>query len=246
MMRSLRAGALAGLILAASLPIALPAAALADPVIPVAGRMFEATTMNLSAYGEARLAPDMATITLGVQTRAATAAQAMADNAQQMTAVFAALRKAGIGERDVQTSNLSLSAEYAYPQDKPPVLTGYLVSNEVVVTVNDLARLGSVVDAVTAAGANQVNGISLGLKDPTAAEDAARRAAVKALTAKAALYADATGLRVARLVNLSEGGGYTPGPVRPMAMMAKAAGTPIAGGELTVRVDVSGVYELAK
>jgi uncharacterized protein YggE len=241
-----RAGALAGLLLAASALAALPAAALADTPMAGAGRAFEATTLNLSADGQADVAPDQATITLGVQTHGATAAEAMRQNAAQMTAVFTALRQAGITGRDVRTSNLSLSADYAYPQDKPAQLTGYAAGNDVTVTVNDLGRLGAVIDAVTSAGANQVSGISFGLKDPTAAENAARMDAVKALAAKADLYAGATGYHIVRLVNLSEAGGYAPQPVRPMMMMAKAVETPVSGGALTVRVDVSGVYELAK
>ncbi|MDR3512058.1 MAG: SIMPL domain-containing protein [Caulobacteraceae bacterium] len=242
------AGPAAGLLLAASalaLPLALPGAAWADA--PGADRAFEATTLSLSADGETQVAPDQATLNLGVQVTAPTAAEAMAQNAQQMTAVFAALRKAGLPERDVRTSNLSLSAQYTYAQDKPPVLNGYAASNEVTVTVNDIARLGPVIDAVTAAGANQVNGVSFGLKDSSAAEDAARLAAVKALSAKAALYAGATGYHVVRLINLSEGGGETPpGPVRPMALMKAATPTPVSAGQLSVQVTVTGVYELAK
>ena len=99
----------------------------------------------------------------------------------------------------------------------------------------------------TAAGANQINGISFGLKDSSAAEDQARLAAVRALRAKAELYAGATGYRVSRLVSLSEGGGAEPSPVVPMMMARTAvAKTPVAAGELTVRIDVNGVYELAR
>ena len=99
---------------------------------------------------------------------------------------------------------------------------------------------------MTAAGVNQIQGVSFGLKDPSAAEDAARLAAVKALSAKAALYADATGYHIQRLVSLSEESTGVPGPVRPMMAMAKMAVTPVMAGELSVRVDISGVYELAK
>jgi uncharacterized protein YggE len=239
-----RAAALAGLMLAAGALTAAPA--FADAPAPSADRVFEATTLNLAAYGETEVAPDEAIVTLGVQSRAPTAAEAMAQNASQMSAVVAAVRKAGIAERDIRTTNLNLSAQYSYPQDKPAVLEGYAANNDVTVTVNDVAKVGAVIDAVTAAGANQVNGVSFGLKDPTAAEDAARLVAVKALTAKAALYAGASGYHVARLVNLSEQAGATPGPVRPMPMFAQKAATPIAAGELTVRVDVSGTYELVK
>ena len=131
---------------------------------------------------------------------------------------MAALKKAGIAAKDIQTSGLNLSPQYVYEQNQPPRLTGYQASNQVTVTVHDLTKLGAAVDATVNAGANQVNGISFGLNDPTAAENAAREDAVKALQAKADLYAKATGYRIGRLVSLSEGGGYTPQP--PMPMMA--------------------------
>jgi uncharacterized protein YggE len=210
--------------------------------------MFRATTLSLSAYGETRIAPDQAVITLGVATQAATAAEAMAANRRQMNATVAALKAQRIEDRDIQTSGLNLSPQYVYEPNKPQRLTGYQATNEVTVTVRNLAELGTAVDAVVNAGANQINGVAFGLSNPRAAEDQARRAAVQALTAKAALYADATGLRVARLVNLSEGGGYVPAPPRPMfrmaAMAEQADATPVAPGELRVRIDVTGVYEL--
>ncbi|HEY2658599.1 MAG TPA: SIMPL domain-containing protein [Caulobacteraceae bacterium] len=235
-------GAFVGAMLAAA---GLAGAARAETGPP--DRAFAATTLNLSAQGETDAAPDKAVITLGVQIKAATAGEAMRQDAARMARVIAALRAAGIAEKDIQTSNLSLGAQYDYAQNQPPKLNGYLASNDVTITVNDLARLGPAVDASVAAGADQVNGVSFGLKDSRAAEDAARKAAVAALQAKAELYAAATGYRVQRLVNLSEGGGYQLSPVRPMAMMKAAdAATPIAPGQLTVRVDISGLYELAK
>ena len=212
---------------------------------------FKATTFSLSAYGETRVAPDMATINLGVQTDAPTAAEALKANGARMNQVLAALKKAGIVERDIQTSNLNLNAQYAYEQNQPPRLTGYQASNQVTITVRDLARLGAAVDATVNAGANTVNGISFGLANPQAAEDAARLEAVKALQAKAELYGRATGYKAVRLVNLSEGGGYMPAPP-PVPMMAFAAkremadSTSVAGGELKVRIDVNAVYEVSK
>lgn len=241
------------LIRAAGLGLVLTAAAapavLAQAAPPAADTMFRATTLNLSAYGETRVAPDMAAITLGVMTEGKTAAEAMQANAARMSAVVASLRKAGIVDRDIQTSNLNLSPQYRYQENQPPQLTGYQASNNVTVTVHDLKKLGPAVDATVNAGANQVQGISFGLEDPTAAENAAREAAVKALVAKADLYATATGHKVARLVSLSEGGGYAPPPPMPVAMYAKRemaadAGTSISGGELKVRIDISGLYEL--
>lgn len=211
--------------------------------------VFRATTLNLGAYGETRLAPDMATINLGVTTEAQTAQAAMQANAARMSQVLAALKRGGIAAKDIQTSQLSVEPQYAYEQNQPPRLTGYRASNQVTVSVRDLARLGAAVDATVSAGANQVGGISFGLADPTAAEDAARQEAVKALAAKADLYAKATGYRVLRLVSLSEGSAFTPPQPIPMAAMTarfKEADTQVSPGEIKVRVDVSGVYELAR
>ena len=231
---------------------ALPAKAQTAPqgAAAPADSAFRATTLNLSAYGEVKAAPDMATISLGVQTQASSAAAAMSRNAEQMSRVVAALKASGVAARDIQTSGLSLNAQYAYADNQPPRLTGYQASNTVTITVNDLARLGATIDAVVGAGANQVNGISFGLRDPGKAEDQARLAAVKALQDKAQLYASATGHRVLRLINLSEGGGNAisppPMPMQAYALRADKASTPVEAGELTVRVDIAGLYELGR
>ena len=231
--------------------VAWKAASASDAVWAMAAgdAAFHATTLSISAYGEVKALPDKAAITLGVQTSAPTAAQAMADNAARMTQVVAALRRQGLADKDIQTSNLSLSAQYDYEQNKPPRLTGYQASNDVTVIVGDLKRLGPTIDAVTAAGVNQINGIGFGIKNPQAAEDQARVKAVQALQGKAQLYAGAAGYRVGRLVNLSEGGGAQPMPYAPkMVTMsaARAAQTPVEAGELTIRADVSGLYELSR
>ncbi|HXQ45503.1 MAG TPA: SIMPL domain-containing protein [Caulobacteraceae bacterium] len=215
---------------------------------PAASSMFQATTLAISADGQSKITPDQASITLGVQVTDATAQAAMRDDAAQMTGVMAALRAAGVPDKDVQTSNISLQAQYTYIQNQPPKLTGYQASNDVVITVEDLAKLGPVIDAVTANGANQVSGISFQLKDPTAAEDQARQAAVKALQAKADLYAQATGYHIVRLVNLTEGAPEQSAPIRPMTMASvrAAAPTPVSAGQLTVDITVSAVYELGR
>jgi uncharacterized protein YggE len=211
---------------------------------------FRASTFNLSAYGETRVAPDMATISLGVQTDAPTAAEALKGNNTRMNQVIAALRKAGVAQRDIQTSSLNLNPQYIYEQNQPPKLNGYQASNQVTITVRDLAKLGQAVDATVSAGANTVGNISFGLQNPKVAEDAARVEAVKALQAKADLYASATGYKIVRLVSLGEGGGYTPAPppmpMYAMAKMERADSTPVAGGELNVRIDVSATYEVAR
>ena len=235
----IRAGALAALLAAAP-----ASAALAQPA--PADSLFAATTLDISASGEVHAKPDMAMINLGVTTQAATAAQALGDNAAAMAKVIATLRAAGVAERDIQTSSLNVSPQYAYDQNQPPRLTGYQAVNQVAVTVRELGRLGPVVDAVVNAGATNVGSIEFGLMSRVPAENAARLAAVKALQDKAALYADASGYHIRRLVNLSEGEPQQ--IVRPMlaaGFAARAApATPVETGELTVRIDVSGEFEL--
>ena len=228
---------------ALALAAALPAAAQEDRA------PFEATTLRLSAQGEAHATPDIAAITFGVEVEATTAAEALARNRAQMSASLAALKAQGLAAKDIQTSNLSLNAQYVFHDGEPRKLTGYQATNGVTVIVRDLTRLGAVVDAVVAAGTNQVNGISFSLSDPQRAEDEARHAAVKALQAKAALYAEATGYHIARLVSLSDNAVQT-GPMQEIVVTARrrlaAAPTPVEPGELDVTANVSAVYELKK
>ena len=246
----LGAAALAALLATAPLSAARAQAPAPSPNPGPAENLFHATTLNLSAYGETKLTPDMATISLGVETEAGTAARALADNAQRMNQVMAALRAAGVPAKDIRTSGLNLNAQYAYEQGQAPRLTGYRAADQVTVSVHELSKVGAIADASVAAGANQVNGVSFGLADPTAAANAAREEAVHALAAKAELYARATGYRVARLVQLSEGGGVEAYRPQPLAMPAMArresVATSVAPGELTVRIDINGLYELTR
>ena len=245
-MKSLvRAALLSALFATASVSVAAaqPVAAQAYPI--------NGTALTVSAFGEVKTAPDVATITLGVQTQGPTAADASASNAQRMNSMMAALRRAGIAERDIQTTGLSLNPQYVYEQNQPPRLNAYNANNQVTVRVLDLARLGATLDAAVSAGANEVQGVSFGLRNPAATEDEARRRAVAALQAKSAVYAQATGTRVVRLVSLSEGGGYQPQPPRPVPMLAAQRmksdeTTAVSPGEMVVRIDVEAVYELGR
>jgi uncharacterized protein YggE len=212
--------------------------------------MLRGTTLAISASGEVKATPDMATISLGVQTDAPTAAEAMSQNAAQMTRIVETLKRSGVADKDIKTSGLSLNAQFDYQPNKPPRLNGYQASNQVTVLVYDLARLGATLDAVVASGANEINGVGFGLKDPGAAEDAARLKAVQTLQARAQLYAGATGLHLGQLINLTEGEAVAPPrPIPLMAMRANAAvaaTTPVEAGQLDIRIDVSGLYELTK
>jgi len=206
------------------------------------------TRLDIVATGEVQRTPDVATIGAGVVTQASEAGKAMAANADRMAATVAALRKAGVADRDIQTSQVSLQPQYRYGDNQPPVLTGYQVSNRVMVRLRDLKNAGRVLDALVAAGANQIDGPTFGVDKPEAALDEARTQAIATARARAELYARAAGLRVVRIARISESG-QTESPIRPMAMVAmrnKAADTPVEAGEQNLSVTVSVSFELGQ
>ena len=229
---------------------ALPMLLLAAPVLAQAdlpkSRPIVGTRLDLSATGTVQRTPDVATIGAGVVTQNRDASAAMAANASRMSEVVAALRRAGVADRDIQTASLSLQPQYRYGDNVPPVLTGYQASNRVAVRLRALQDAGRVLDALVAAGANQIDGPNFALDKPEAALDEARLKALASARTRADLYAKAAGMRVVRIISVAEnGGGYQP-PMRPMAAMAmrEKADTPIAAGEQELTVTLSVTFEL--
>lgn len=209
----------------------------------------DGTLLSVSAQADARRVPDVATISAGVVTQAADANAAMRANATQMDKVMEAIRAAGVAERDIRTSGVNLNPQYKYVENQNPTITGYQASNTVDLKVRDIARLGKVLDALVASGANQVNGPSFEIDQPEPVLDEARRAALEKAQARAQMYAKALGLRVRRIVSLSEGGALAPPmPMRMMAMAAQAkeADTSIAPGETTLTANLDVVFELGR
>lgn len=205
-------------------------------------------TISLSGHGEVKSAPDLAVVTTGVMTQGVTAADALAANTTAMTSLFAALKEAGIAEKDMQTSNFMIQPRYDYNDGKqPPVLLGYDVSNNVTVIVRKLDGLGALLDKVVQAGSNQINGIAFDVSKPTEALDEARKLATADATRKAKLYADAMGVKLGPVLAINEAS-YQPPPqmlrtsAAPMADGARPV--PVAAGELTLAVDVSINWEI--
>lgn len=229
--------------------VAVPAIAPAQvQTVPVQVPLISGTRLDVTATGEVTRVPDLAIISAGVQTLQPTASGAIEQNAARMERVRAALKRAGIDDRDIQTSSISLNPEYVYDQNRPPRLTGYRASNTVNVKFRDLKRTGPILDALVAEGANQINGPSLTIDKPESALDEARTRAIANGRARADLYARALGLRVVRLLSVSEGGGYHVPPPMPMGavMMAErgAADTKIDPGTQQLQVSVSMSFEL--
>lgn len=255
---------------AASLPLAPLAAQVAHPDAVIAQNH---TLLTVSGEGRSFQEPDMAVFTAGVTTQGSTAADALAQNARAMEQVIASLRRAGIAERDIQTSNLSINPVYRdanreammaaqssgqpyiapSPEDQIPTIIGYQANNTVSVRQRKLGDYGKVIDTLANAGANQISGPDFQLDNPDPALDGARRDAVKIAQGRAELYANALGLRIVRVVSVSEGGGYY-GPPPRMFARADAAmpappppppPSPVQPGEMQMTANVTIQYELA-
>jgi uncharacterized protein YggE len=233
---------LAALLLGASL---VPAAAIAQQT-PTITQNIAGTRLDLSVTGESTRVPDVAIISTGVVTRSPTASGAIQQAASRMERVRSALKAAGIADRDIQTSNLSLNPEYRYVENQPPQLTGYTATNQLSVRFRDIGATGKIIDALVREGANQINGPNLTIDQPAAALDEARAKAVAAGKARAELYARSLGLRVARVVSVSDsGGGYSPPPPMPMMVArAQAADSKIDAGEQKLQVTLGMTFEL--
>lgn len=204
------------------------------------------TRLDVVATGEVERVPDIARISTGVVTQAQTATAAIQQNAAQMERVRSALRRAGIADRDIQTSSLNLSPEYRYQENQPPQLVGYRASNEVSVRFRDIENTGKILDALVSQGANQINGPSWSIENEEEAMDEARTEALAKARARADLYARALGKRVTRIVAVSETGTVRPPMPLPYAMEARAAdaSTKIDPGEQTVGATLSVTFEL--
>jgi len=220
---------------------ALPSAARAQATIT---QSIAGTRLDINATGEVTRVPDVAVISAGVVSRAPTAAAAMQDTATRIDRVLAALKRAGIADRDIQTSNVNLSPEYRYPENQSPQLVGYTASNNVSIRFRDIRNSGKILDVLVGEGANQISGPTLMVDKPEAALDEARAKAIAIGRARAETYARSLGLRVARVVAVNESGGYYAPPPAPMMERAQLASTKIEPGEQKLQVTLAMTFEL--
>jgi uncharacterized protein len=237
--------ALLGALMLAAAALSAPAAAQQGSTIT---QTIAGTRLDLNATGEVTRVPDIAVISAGVVTRSPTATAAIQDAATRMQRVLGALKRAGVEDRDIQTSSISLNPEYRYPENQSPVLTGYSASNQLTIRFRDIRNSGKILDALVAEGANQINGPNMTIDKPEAALDEARANAVASGRARADLYARSLGLRVVRIVSVSESGGYAvPPPAPPMPMMmarGERDSTAIQPGEQKLQVSLAMTFEL--
>ena len=198
-----------------------------------------AHTIAMTGHGEAKAPPDAAELSAGVRVEAPTAKAALADADSRMEAVLGALRKMGVADKAIATSGFSVAPQYASGKNEAPRLTGYQVSNRVDVRLDDSAKLGAVLDALVAAGANDIGGVRFSFRDPTSLLTEARRKAVADARAKAETYAQAAGVALGPLVSLRESAAAP----RPLFAEMRAS-VPVAPGEQSIAADVTLVWEI--
>jgi uncharacterized protein YggE len=219
-------------------------AALAILSAGCAGRMaapgVEDDVIAVTGVGRFSAAPDTALLTLGVDSNAATLAEATGDAARRMTAVVARVKSFGVADADIATVSYSVDPRMApadpMRRDEPPRIVGYHVGNVAQVTVRKLADAGPILDAAVTAGANTVRGIRFTLADPATAQSQARASAVADALAKARQLASAAGVKLGPVLSIRESSVSQPIPMRAMA--ARAESTPIEPGQLEVTVSV--------
>jgi len=222
------------------------------PVLRVLSVLLAAALMLTPAHameklvtvtGEATVAvaPDAAVIRIGGTSQDKTAREASEANAKQMTAVLAAIKDAGIADRDIQTSRLSLQPQYDPNKAGTARLTGFQATNQVTVRIRDIDKLPAVLDRAIGAGANEMSGIEFVVSEQSKLLDQARDDAIADARRKAELYAKAAGAKLGRVVSITEEGSSP--PPRPMQAM-RAGAVPVAPGEQTLRAVITVSYEL--
>jgi uncharacterized protein YggE len=200
-------------------------------------------SITASGRSEVKVTPDRATIRISVQTKASTAAAAASSNATKQNAVIAALRKIGIPNERLSTTDYTVEPNYRYEQNKEPTLVGYVVTNTIVADIQDTKQVGPVLDAALGAGANMISSLDFYASNTTDARKQAIADAVAKARSEADAAARAAGGTLGGVIDIDIGGDYAPPPrpmyAKTMASADMAAATPINPGQQTLTVVVS-------
>ena len=217
-----------------------------QPARPPMMRAPEPPSITVVGSGTAAARPDTAEVSAGVVTQAATAAQALAQNNAAMEKVIKAATAAGIAEKDVQTTNVSVVPQrrQGRQEPQPPDIIGYEVSNQVRIKVRDLTVLGRLLDALVGQGANALGGISFSVGEPAPVLDHARTNAMADARRKAEVYARAAGATLGPLLSIREGAAPVPRFGGEMPRMMAASPVPVAPGEQEFQASITVTYAL--
>jgi len=196
--------------------------------------------------GQVAVVPDMAVVTIGVENRAANAAQAMAGTSEKVARLIEIANETGVALRDLQTSQLNLRTDYVHSNNgQPPQIAGYIASNMLTIRLRDIDAAPETLDRLVSAGANQLHGVQFTVQDPTPHMNEARRLAVADAMAKANLYAEAAGVKTGAVLRIEEpqsGGSF---PMMRMEMATAPSGVPMAAGEQNISANILVVIEIA-
>jgi uncharacterized protein len=196
--------------------------------------------ITVSGTGTVKTTPDQAEFTLGVSSKGATAREALAANSERMRHVLDALSAAGVAKEDIQTQDISVSQSYS----NDGRVDGYSAHNSVSVTIRDLEKAGSVLDAASNAGANDVYGPTLTRSDQDELQAKALRAAVEDARAKARVLADAAGVQLGSVSAINESGDGMPTPVYDAVLMKRSPESPIERGKQDIQATVSVTFAI--
>ncbi|RDV04218.1 SIMPL domain-containing protein [Undibacter mobilis] len=224
------------------LSLAIAAGAMMVPLLaPMAARAAD-RTITVTGEATVAVAPDNANIRLGVTSQGKNAREASEANARQMTNVLAAIKEAGVADRDVQTSRLSLQPQYEQGKAGPARLLGFQVTNQIAIRIREIDKFPGILDRAIAAGANEMSGIEFVVSEQSKLLDQARDDAVADARRKAELYAKAAGVKLGAVTSIAEEGSNPP---RPVVQAMRASAVPVAPGEQMLRAAISVTFELA-
>jgi len=234
-------------------PILLAGAAMAlSPINVAQAANVEIVAQNpvieLSVSEQVDSAPDTATFSTGVETKAKTATEALSQNSAQARTVINRLKALGIAEKDIQTTGINLRADYDYDQEnRQNRFVGYVVSNQVSATVNDISKLGKILDAIVSSGATNLNGPSFSISDDSKLKDLARERALANGKARAMGYARSEGYSGVRVLSISEGMSHqSEAPMMRMEASAASSAPPVAPGQVGTVVSLNITYEMTR
>lgn len=218
------------------------AAALTGPALAAEGQGERHISVSASATVAAE--PDMALISTGVVSEAATAREALDRNTAAMRRLIDGLKSAGVEARDIQTTSFNVEPRYEHPKDgRAPSITGYRVHNQVRITARDIAKLGEILDRAVTLGANQAGGIELVVSKAETLKDEARREAVANARRRAELFAAAAGVELGAVLRIEEVEQGGPTPV-PYTRALKAEAVPIERGTQMLEATVNVTWAL--
>ena len=192
------------------------------------GGNMASNTIAVTGMGKIEATPDLATVTLGVTSQGASAADVQSQNDTKINQVIAYIKQQGVPDSDIMTSAINLYPQQTYNNNNTPKITGYEADQTVTVKVEGVDKsttvLDNVIDGSVTNGANEVDGVNLSLQDPSALQEQAQEAAIADAKQKAQKLADAAGLNLGKVVSVSESAGNFPSPLPFSPAMALSAG----------------------